>query len=162
MSRYQKGKTDLDFSEARDYEWQWHQLGHICKSAPRYRQISTPAPHRSVFTGQMPFLPPSQQCHSTEGKWVELYNSHKYIGVYINSKTNSTDPVMALRKLFGSFNNIMSVLGSAKDEMLAVHLVKTYCWPVLLYDSETWSLSSSDKYKLNFARNNCFHRILMV
>jgi len=69
---------------------------------------------------------------------------------------------MALRKLFGSFNNIMSVLGSAKDEMLAVHLVKTYCWPVLLYDSETWSLSSSDKYKLNVARNNCFHRILMV
>jgi len=26
---YQKGKTDLDFSEARDSEWQWHQLGHM-------------------------------------------------------------------------------------------------------------------------------------
>jgi len=26
-----------------------------------------PAPHRSVFTGQMPFLPPSQQRQSTEG-----------------------------------------------------------------------------------------------
>jgi len=32
----------------RDSEWQWHQLG-ICKSAPRYRQITTPAPHHSVF-----------------------------------------------------------------------------------------------------------------
>jgi len=42
---------------------------------------------------------------------------------------------MALRKLFGSFNNIMSVLGSARDEMLAVHLVKTYCLPVLLYNN---------------------------
>ena len=29
MSRYQKGKTNLDFSEARDSEWQWHQLGHM-------------------------------------------------------------------------------------------------------------------------------------
>ena len=29
VSRYQKGKTDLDFSEARDSEWQWHQLGHM-------------------------------------------------------------------------------------------------------------------------------------
>ena len=29
MSWYQKGKTSLDFSEARDSEWQWHQLGHI-------------------------------------------------------------------------------------------------------------------------------------
>ena len=28
VSRYQKGKTNLDFSEARDSEWQWHQLGH--------------------------------------------------------------------------------------------------------------------------------------
>jgi len=54
----------------------------------------------------------------------------------------------------------MSVLGSARDEMLAVHLVKTYCWPVLLYGSGTWSLSSSDKYKLNVAWNNCFSRIV--
>jgi len=29
VSRYQKGKTNLDFTEARDSEWQWHQLGHI-------------------------------------------------------------------------------------------------------------------------------------
>ena len=29
MSQYQKGKTNLDFTEARDNEWQWHQLGHM-------------------------------------------------------------------------------------------------------------------------------------
>jgi len=29
VSRYQKGKTNLDFNEARDMEWQWHQLGHM-------------------------------------------------------------------------------------------------------------------------------------
>ena len=29
VSRYQKGKTNLDFSEARDSEWQWHQLDHV-------------------------------------------------------------------------------------------------------------------------------------
>jgi len=29
LSRYQKGKTNLDFTEARDSEWQWHQLGHM-------------------------------------------------------------------------------------------------------------------------------------
>jgi len=27
VGRYQKGKTNLDFTEARDSEWQWHQLG---------------------------------------------------------------------------------------------------------------------------------------
>jgi len=29
VSRYQKGKTNLDFTEARDSECQWHQLGHM-------------------------------------------------------------------------------------------------------------------------------------
>jgi len=29
ISRYQKGKSNLDFTEARHSEWQWHQLGHM-------------------------------------------------------------------------------------------------------------------------------------
>jgi len=50
VSRYQKGKTNLDFTEARDSEWQWHQLGEmICKPAPCCRQITTPATLHSVF-----------------------------------------------------------------------------------------------------------------
>ena len=41
----------------------------ICKSAHRSRQITTPAPHHSVFIGRMPFLPPNQQCQSTD-RWI--------------------------------------------------------------------------------------------
>jgi len=29
VSRYQKGKINLDFTEARDSEWQWHPLGNV-------------------------------------------------------------------------------------------------------------------------------------
>jgi len=34
VRRYHKGKTNLDFTEARDSEWQWHQLGRmqVCTS----------------------------------------------------------------------------------------------------------------------------------
>ena len=40
----------------------------MCKQpAPRSGQITTPKPHYSVFTGQMLFLTPNQQCQSTEG-----------------------------------------------------------------------------------------------
>jgi len=42
----------------------------VCKSAPSSRQISTPAPHHSVFTDRVPFLPPNQQRESTEGNLV--------------------------------------------------------------------------------------------
>ena len=44
VSRYQKGKTNLDFTEARDSEWQWHQLGHmqICTLLQTDNDSSTP------------------------------------------------------------------------------------------------------------------------
>jgi len=44
VSRYQKGKTNLDFTEARDSEWQWHQLGHmqVCTSLETDNHASTP------------------------------------------------------------------------------------------------------------------------
>ena len=44
MSRYQKGKTSLDFTEARDSEWQWHQLGpmQVCTSLQTDNHTSTP------------------------------------------------------------------------------------------------------------------------
>ena len=48
VSRYQKGKTNLDFTEARDSEWQWYQLGDM-QVCSRSRQITMPVPHHSVF-----------------------------------------------------------------------------------------------------------------
>jgi len=67
VSQYQKGKTNLDFTGARNSEWQWHQLGdrQVCTSLQTDNHTSTPP--LSIFTGRMPFLLPNQQCQSTEG-----------------------------------------------------------------------------------------------
>jgi len=58
VSRYQKGKTNLDFTEARDCVWLWHLLGYmqVCTSLQTDNHASTP-----------PLLPPNQQHQSTEG-----------------------------------------------------------------------------------------------
>ena len=73
VSRYLKGKTNLDFTGARDSEWQWHQLGHmqVCTSLQTDNHASTPP--LCFFTGRMHFLPPNQQRQSTEG--TVLYTS---------------------------------------------------------------------------------------
>ena len=65
VSRYQKGETNLDFTEARDSEWQWHQQGHmqVCISLQTDNHASTPP--LKFFTDWMPFLPPNQQRQST-------------------------------------------------------------------------------------------------
>ena len=59
--------TNLHFTEARDSEWQWHQLGHmqVCTSLQTDNHASTPP---LFFTGRMPFLPPDQQRQSTDDK----------------------------------------------------------------------------------------------
>jgi len=71
VSRYQKRKTgqyfgnQSGFTEAKDNEWQWHQLGHMqaCTSLQTDNHAGTPP--LSFFTGRMPFLPPNQQRQST-------------------------------------------------------------------------------------------------
>jgi len=44
VSRYQKDKTNLDFTGARDSEWQKHQLGHmqVCTLLQTDNHASTP------------------------------------------------------------------------------------------------------------------------
>jgi len=71
VSQYQKGETNLDFTGARDSEWQWYQPGHmqVCTSLQTDNHTSTSL--LKFFTGRMPFLPPNQQCQSTEGMSTE-------------------------------------------------------------------------------------------
>jgi len=77
VSWYQKGKTNLDFTEARDTEWQWHQLGRmqVCTLLQTDNHASTSP--LCFFTDWMPFLPPNQQWQSTEG--ISSSNTRAYI-----------------------------------------------------------------------------------
>ena len=64
LSGTTKGKTSLDFTEARDSEWQWHQLGHmqVCTSLQTDNHAST---HHSVFyrPGALPAAQPTASKH---------------------------------------------------------------------------------------------------
>jgi len=78
VSQYQKGKINLDFTEARDSEWQWHLLGHmqVCTLLQTDNHTSTPP---LSFYRPDALLAAQQQRQSTEGKYrkrkcVENYN----------------------------------------------------------------------------------------
>ena len=82
VSRYQKGKTNQDFTGARDSEWQWHQLSHmqVCTSL----QTTTPTPHHSCFFYRPDALPAAQPTaskhwrhYSTEGTMHWRHSSNK-------------------------------------------------------------------------------------
>ena len=112
VSRYQKGKTNLDFTEAREVSGSGISWA-ICKSAPRSRQITTPAPHHSVFTGRMAFLPPNQQRQSTEG--TPLNKVIKYAGDTTGGRrqekkrSDGTDSYLTLTCLWPMSSPVSSV-----------------------------------------------------
>jgi len=64
VSRYQKGKTNLGFTEARDSEWQWHQLGHmqVCTSLQTDNHASTP-PLSFYMPDALPATQPTASKH---------------------------------------------------------------------------------------------------
>jgi len=51
VNQYQKGKTNLDFTEAIDSQWQWHQLGNmqVCTSLQTDNHTSTSCISRALL-----------------------------------------------------------------------------------------------------------------
>ena len=70
--RYQKGETNLDFTEARDSEWQWHQLGHmqVCTSLQTDNYASTP--QVSFLQSGCPSCRPTNGVKALKDNWTSL------------------------------------------------------------------------------------------
>ena len=99
VSHYQKGKTNLDFTEARDSGWQWHQLGYmqVCTSLQTDNHTSTP-PLLCFCTGRMPFLPPNQQRQSTEGKLKAINTCNKKMYSSNGQRKHAVSPNRHIRQ----------------------------------------------------------------
>jgi len=91
VSQYQKGKTDLDFTEAKDSEWQGHQLDHmqVCNSLQTDNHASTPP--LKFFTGRIPFLPPKQLRQGTEETDTVRHTTQLYILIFMESCSGVLD-----------------------------------------------------------------------
>jgi len=75
VSRYQEGKTNLDFTAARDSEWQWHQLGHmqVCTSLQTDNHASTPP---ICFLAGCPSCRPTNSVKALKAQTTEGTNNH--------------------------------------------------------------------------------------
>ena len=79
VGRYQKGKTNLDFTEARDSQWHWHQLGHmqVCNSLQTDNHASTP-PLRFLQAGCPSCRPTNSVKALTANRHVLQYHRNRY------------------------------------------------------------------------------------
>jgi len=79
--------------------------------------------------------------------------------MFFHERTCEIDFSHSTRKFYGNFNNILSVVGYNRSELVAVHSVKTYCVPSLLYGCEAWYMSSNDYRSVNVIWKNSFRKI---
>jgi len=79
VRRYQKGKTNLDFSEARDSEWQWQQLGHmqVCTLPQTDNHASTPP--LSFLQAGCPSCHPTNSVKALKANSVKVRTTQKLL-----------------------------------------------------------------------------------
>jgi len=76
VSRYQKGKTNLDFTKAKDSGISWA----VSKSAPRSRQITMPAPHRfSFLQARCPSYHPTNSVKALKANYINGNNINMFM-----------------------------------------------------------------------------------
>jgi len=77
VGRYQKGKPNLDFTEAGDSEWQCHQLGcmQVCTSLQTDNHASTPP--LSFLQAECPSCCPTNSVKALKETWDTLLLSNR-------------------------------------------------------------------------------------
>ena len=76
---------------------------------------------------------PAQCVITISGNSIPWVPKVKYLGIIFLCNTAITDLSKVCRNFYVKFNSIMSVLRKCSNEMVALHLLKTYCLPTLMY-----------------------------
>ena len=141
MSQYQEGKTNLDFTGARDSEWQWHQLGHmqVCTSLQTDNHTST-SPLSFLQAGCTSCCPTNSiKALKAKGSWhkgirkyklTSLTRANVLIGTlkltgWMEGKTSHPQPISSIPQRFSPKTSGTGPLGKLTGNQLAqVHLDK--------------------------------------
>ena len=90
-------------------------------------------------------------------KVVQRCTKMKYLCIYLISGADFKIDLTAVKRIYyGCFNAIMSVVGNQVNEIMALHLVKSYCLPQLMYGCEIWPLNSVNIHEIDILWNNAW------
>ena len=121
VSRYQKGKTNLDFTEARESEWQWHQLGHmqVCTLLQTDNHASTPS--LSFLQAGCPSCRPTNSVKALKASLLSLITTMTILWYSLQCHCHNADVILAK-----PFQAHISFIGQHKAP--SVQLVNTAPW----------------------------------
>jgi len=83
-----------------------------------------PAPHHSVFTGRMPFLPPNQQRQSTEGikmiKQIRQFKCYVFKNLHMISTVITVTDYLSYTNLLSNINIIVATPDIQQDHSITL------------------------------------------
>jgi len=99
MSRYHKGKSNMDFTGARDSQWQWHRLGNmqVCTSLQTDNHASTPP--LSFFQAGCPSCRPTNSVKALKAAGEGCQNQPRQL----TDKQNSNNVISSHQKMTSNF-----------------------------------------------------------
>jgi len=77
VSRFHKSKTSLDFTEARDSEWQWHQLDHMQVCTALQTDSHANSPPLSFLQAGCPSCHPTNSVKALKGYHLQRAKEQK-------------------------------------------------------------------------------------
>jgi hypothetical protein len=93
------------------------------------------------------------------GKPLQWVGSVKYLGItFMSAKVFSLDVNQVRRKFFGCTNSILAN-SSGMSELVKLHLMENYCYPVLSYALECFNLPRGIVHQLNVYWNSVYRKI---
>ena len=88
--------------------------------------------------------------------FVQWVSTVKYLGLHlIGGKDFKLDFTAVKTKYYGGFNIIKTTVNRQVNEIMLLHLIKTYCLPRLLYSCEIRPLNTVNMHELDVIWNNC-------
>ena len=96
VSRYQKGKTNLDFTEARDSEWQWHQLGYMQVSTSLQTDNHASTPPLSSLQAGCPSCRPTNSVKALKANIQCIWNYAEFDNAWILPYVSFKQTVMVM------------------------------------------------------------------
>ena len=97
VGRYQKGKTSLDFTEATDSEWQWHQLDHMQVYISLQADNHASTPPLSFLQAGCPSCGPTNSVKALKAElWLTNCKLKSFSPLYLHDLILKTDDLYSV------------------------------------------------------------------
>jgi len=97
---------------------------------------------------------------TSDGRYLPWVSEMRYFGIFVvKARSFRCSLSHSKRSFFGAVNGVFGKLLNLASELVILELVKSKCFPILLYGLECCNLRSADLHSSDFTYNRLFMKL---